>query len=152
MADEKFYEQKLTTAIVDVLRTKQNALKFTQAADKRGTLVGTITVKLERLIGIEASEARTYINISTGQFKPGKWMSHCLDPELKNSFAQLEAVTKEVNKYPWRTTTEAVNAAQNTAAVGQITAEIKSVFGEAKAKEIAARAKAAAIQKTGINF
>lgn len=152
MADEKFYEQKLTNALVDVLRTRQNALKFTQAVDRQTNLIGSISVKIERLIGVGGSEARTYINLYTGQFRPGKWMPHCIDPELKNLFAQLEAVTKEVHKYSWHTTTEAVKATQNTALVGQVTAEIKSVFGEAKAKEIAARAKAAAIKATGINF
>ncbi len=80
-------------------------------------------------------------------------MPHCLDPELKNLFSQLEAVTKEIHKYQFKSGTEAETIVKNKMTiVGQINAEIKSVFGEARAKEIAARAKAAAIKITGINF
>lgn len=153
MADEKYYEQKLTNITIDCIRAKQDASTFSQISEKRATLVGTITYTISRLIGIGGSEARTYIDLSTGKFEGGKWMPHCLDPELKNLFVQLEAVTKELNKYSFKTATEALNAANTkTEEVGRVIKEVKSAFGEAKAKEIAARAKAAAIKATGINF
>lgn len=153
MADEKFYEQKLTNAFVDSLLMTQNAKSFIQAADRLTTLIGIISTKIERLIGVGGNEAKTYINYATGQFKPGKWMPHCVDPELKNLFTQLETVTKEVNKYPFRTGAEANDCAkQKTNQAGQVIAETRKIFGDDKARQIVARAKAAAIQKTGINF
>ena len=80
-------------------------------------------------------------------------MAYCLDPDLKKWFAELEVATKEVHKYPFSTAAEANAAFQSKMApVAKIMAEMKSALGETKAKEIAARAKAAAIKKTGINF
>lgn len=153
MADEKFYEQKLTKIIEDAVLAPSYAKNFIQAAEKKRSLIGTITAKLERLIGIGASEAETYINFYTGQFKPGKWMPHCLDPELKNLFAQLEAVSKEFNKYPFKSGTEATDyPAKKQTEMNQAIMEIRQIFGDDKARQIVARAKAAAIKITGINF
>ena len=142
MADEKFYEQKLTKIIEDAVLAPSYAKNFIQAAEKKRSLIGTITAKLERLIGI-----------GTGQFKPGKWMPHCLDPELKNLFAQLEAVSKEFNKYPFKSGTEATDyPAKKQTEMNQAIMEIRQIFGDDKARQIVARAKAAAIKITGINF
>ncbi len=153
MADEKFYEQKLTNAIVENVLATTNAKNFIQAAEKQSSLIGSICVKIERLIGVGGNEAKTYINYATGQFKPGKWMPHCVDPELKNLFVQLESVAKEVNKYPYHTAHEANNFAQQKVnQMNEVVAETRKIFGDDKARQIVSRAKAAAIQKTGINF
>lgn len=153
MADERFYEQKLTNALVESLKANQNAKKFIIAAEKHDSLTSTICAKIARLIGVSFTEARTYIDYSNGTFKPGRWMPHCLDPELKNLFSQLEIATRNLKVYPYKTALEANSVSSSkTAIVGQVVAEIKGIFGEAKAKEIAARAKATAIKTTGIAF
>ncbi|MGN1104388.1 MAG: hypothetical protein ACI4QI_05870 [Candidatus Coproplasma sp.] len=153
MADEKFYEQKLTTAVVNSLNAKQRSAKFGEAVQKRKSLIGCICGRMIKLVWISVDDAKTYINYATGQFRGGKYMPHCLDPELKRLFAELEVVTNEIHKYPFQTTTEALEVANaKTAEVGKVMGEIKKIFGETKAREIAARAKAAAIKITGINF
>ncbi len=153
MADERFYEQKLTNILIEALNANHNCRMFIQASDKQTTLIGMVSTKIERLIGVDGNEAKTYINYATGQFKPGRWMPHCLDPELKDLFSQLETTTKEVNKYPFKSGTEARNiSSAKMNQVSQVMSEIKNLFGELKAKDISSRAKATAIKITGIVF
>lgn len=153
MADERVYEQRLIDAIISWQREQQKASKFIKASQDQLSLMASIKGRIAGLIGVSASDAASYINYTTGKFKGGKYMPHCLDSQLKQMFAQLEDVTKEVHKYPYHTGTEAkaaVDAKLNI--MGQHVNEIKRVYGEAKYKEIATRAKANAIKITGISF
>jgi hypothetical protein len=153
MADEKFYEQKLSKAFVDTLNAKQDANKFAEVAEKKVDLIGSICARISTLINISVSEARTYIDLCTGKFRSGRYMPHCLDPKLIELFSQLEVATKERKKYPFHSIKEAVDYANSKAAeAGKIIEEIKGLFPHDTAKGICARAKATAIQTTGISF
>ena len=153
MADERIYEQRLTNACASALVASTNAKKFIKAAQDRLSIQASIKGRIAELIGISASDAASYIDYSTGEFKGGKYMPHCLDSQLQRLFAQLEQVTKEANKYPYHTMNEASSdSSKKLAQLQQVINEVKSVFGETKAKEIIARAKANAIKTTGIAF
>lgn len=153
MADEKFYEQKLVNAIVDCLYQKKNSSKFCKAVQKRLSVGASICVRISDLINVSVSEAEMYINFETGQFKSGRYMPHCLDPKLKELFSDLEAQTKIIKSYPFKSASEAYDAVKlKTEKVSKTVDEIKKVFGVEKARGIATRAKAAAIKKTGIEF
>lgn len=153
MADERIYEQRLTNAIINWQREQQRASKFITAADRQLTILASIKGRISALIGISVSDASTYINHTTGQFKGGKYMPHCLDSQLKQMFTQLEEVTKVINSSPYHTGAEAETAVKNKSnKMAQEIEEIKRVFELNKAREIVARAKATAIKTTGIAF
>ena len=153
MADERIYEQRLTNAIINWQREQQRAIKFIRAARDQLSIQASIRGRIAELIGISASDADTYIDYSTGKFKGGKYMPHCLDSQLQRLFAKLEEVTREANKYPYHTGTEAESAVEDKLnKMGHEVNEIKIVFETSKAREILGRAKATAIKTTGIEF
>lgn len=66
--------------------------------DVQDDLCGRITGWLARNIGLGFSEAGTYINEWTGEFRPGRWMPHCLDPKLKELFAAYRAEYNKIQR------------------------------------------------------
>lgn len=153
MPDEKYYEQRLTNAIVALQREQQSASAFLTAAQKRNSLISSICGRIAGLVGISATDADSYINYTYGTFKGGKYMPHCLDSQLKQMFAQLEQVTAVINKYNYHTMSEAETAVMAKLAVMKNEVnEIKRIYGEDRYKQIVTRAKAAAIKITGISF
>lgn len=80
-------------------------------------------------------------------------MSYCTDPQLKQFFDMLEAMTKELNRYPWGTMAEAnANSSQKLKVMQDTVAEVRRVFGDDRARQIVARAKSTVTARTGIKF
>lgn len=78
-------------------------------------------------------------------------MTYCVDKELKGLFAQLEAVTTEINKCPWKTKEAAINeVADKQRKVKSMLLLIKEEVGAEGAKEVLNRVMNLARQQTGL--
>ena len=154
MADERLYEQKLTKLIKDWLYASRDVNRFVEASETKDHMIAKICVHMSDRFNLPREEAKGYINYTTGEFKPGRCMSYLLDPpQLIGWYKELQAACKTLNSLPFKTKERGQVIAQAyLVQTSSLMSEIKQLFGESKAKEIAARAKATAIKETGISF
>lgn len=152
MADEKLYEQKLTKALAEAYIAADNMRKFSDLIPKMQGAKAAICRRISNLIHISTTQAEAYINLGNGTFRAGKYMSYCIDEELKKAFAKLEAVITELNKLPNFSSQAEANdiAKQKLNEAKKLREEMVKLFGETKTKEIGARVKAAAQKQTGV--
>ena len=130
MAISKFDEQRLQDAMQDFVNTSRNSNAFINSSNKQIELIGKIVRRISTIRYMSLAEAESYIDVKTGRFKPGQYMSYCVDEELKGLFSQLEAVTTEVNKHPWTTKEQSIIAvADKKKYLQQIVTEIRKQPG-----------------------
>lgn len=123
-------ERQLFNAMQDYVNTSRNSNAFINSAKKRGELCEKIAFRITRLRYMSIEQAKVYIDYKTGKFKPGEYMTYCTDEELKELFSQLEAVTIEENKYPWKTIEASVIAvADKKKELQEIAAKIRTQTG-----------------------
>ena len=152
MADEKLYEQKLTKALAEAYIAHDNARRYIDVWKRIQSARTSVCGRISNLIHISTTQAEAYINMGNGKFRPGKYMSYCLDEQLKQAFAKLEAAITELHKLPnFSTSTEANDIAkQKLNEAKKLREEMVKLFGETKTKEIFARANATAQKQTGV--
>ena len=106
-------ERQLFNLMQDYVNTARKSNAFINSAKKHGELAEKVAFRITRLRYMSIEQAKAYIDYKTGRFKPGEYMTYCVDEELQKLFKELEAVTTEVNKYPWKTYEESVIAVAN---------------------------------------
>ena len=144
-------EKQLFNLMQDYVNTSRNSNDFIKNSNKRLELAGKIIRRISTIRYMSLSEAETYIDYKTGRFKPGEYMTYCVDEELQVLFKELEAVTTEVNKHPWKTKEEAItNAAEKQKKVKNMLSLIKEEVGVEGAKEVLNRVMNEARVQTGI--
>lgn len=101
-------EKELLNAMQDFVDTTKLVSKFINASDEQVKLVGSISIIISRKLAISITSAKCYIDCRTGKFRDAGYMPYCTDPELIRLFKELEKVTIEINKCPWKTKAAAV--------------------------------------------
>ena len=153
MADEKYYEEKIVDIIKKWSYADRDVQRLEKALSNREDCRARIIVWLAHRFNVPRGTAEAYIDMRTGEFRSGPLMSYCLDPELKNLFSRLKEAVTTINSISFKTVSEGKTLVQNYLSQMKILMdEIRKVFGEIKAKEIATRAKIRAIKETGISF
>lgn len=112
---------------------------------------GSIATWLARNIGLELNEAGTYINRWSGEFRPGKWMPHCLDPKLKELFAAYKAEYNKIqsdNKWVLRFADEDLQKAKDQ--LNSAIQDYKRVVGEEASKPARLALKEELIKRMGL--
>ena len=145
------YENQFLILMKDSLIANYCCDQFLKNSNKQIELAGKIIRRISTIRYMSLSEAETYIDYKTGRFKPGEYMTYCVDEELQVLFKELEAVTTEVNKYPWKTKEAAItNAAEKQKKVKNMLLLIKEEVGALGAKEVLNKIMNEAKVQTGI--
>lgn len=145
------YENQFLILMKDSLIANYCCDQFLKNSNKQIELAGKKIRRISTIRYMSLSEAETYIDYKTGRFKPGEYMTYCVDEELQVLFKELEAVTTEVNKYPWKTKEAAItNAAEKQKKVKNMLLLIKEEVGALGAKEVLNKIMNEAKVQTGI--
>ena len=106
-------ERQLFNLMQEFVNTTRNKNDFINNSNKQIELIQKISFRITRIRYMSIEQAKVYIDYKTGRFKPGEYMTYCVDEELQVLFKELEAVTTEVNKYPWKTKEAAIISVAN---------------------------------------
>ena len=107
------YESQFLILMKDSLIANYTCDQFLKNSNKQIELIQKISFRITRIRYMSIQQAKVYIDYKTGRFKPGEYMTYCVDEELQVLFKELEAVTTEVNKYPWKTKEASIIAVAN---------------------------------------
>lgn len=109
-------------------------VKYFSAVEDLVGFVGNISIKIQRNLGMGPTEARTYINLFTGEFRPGQWMPYCTQPDMKTWFAKLKQCYNTMDSCK----REVVGTLRNELPrnLDPIKAELRRLYGETEAKKI----------------
>ena len=145
------YKDLFLQIIKESMYATVNCQKYLEAVKVQGRLHGAISARIATLIGISITSAGVYIDVPTGRFKPGKYMSHCYDAELKEYFAELEIARTKINKTGYTSKEHAIKTmADKQNAAKDYAAKLRRELGPAKAQVIIDETVAKARMQTGI--
>ena len=151
--DKIYYKNKLKNALVKGAIANKAIKDFVALVDRQGSLIGLITARIMELTPISPSDAKTYIDYKTGKFKGGSGMTYCLDPKLKQLFAEHESIVIKKREIGITNLEAAVTLNNNEVAkIKNFVTEIRKALGDNVAREVCDLAKAEAIKETGIEF
>ena len=120
-------ERELLNAMQDYVDTTKRADKYIKDLNEYCDLSGKIAIEISQIRHMSVSQARSYIDGKTGEFKPGIGMTICPSDKIQGLFNQLESVTTDINRCSWSTKEAALrDVADKKNKVESMAAKLKS--------------------------